>query len=113
MVCEATNLAETDTCRKCAAPVRTNGKEIESRRAEWESSGDVALNGTYKLGLATKLALFLAADFVVFLIFVSLASSSRANSLGIAMVAGFLLIPAPFLGLAWIAAVTYWLFARK
>ena len=90
-----------------------NGKEIETRRAEWENSGDVALKGVYKLGLATKLALFLVADFVVFLIFVSLASSSGANSLGIAMVAGLLLIPAPFLGLAWIAVATYSLFAKE
>jgi len=90
-----------------------SGKEIKTRRAEWENSGDVSPNHTYRLGLATKLALFLVADFVVFLLFASLASSSDANSLGVFMVAGFLLIPAPFLGLAWIAAVTHSLLRKQ
>jgi hypothetical protein len=90
-----------------------NGREIETRRAEWMRSDDVTLKETSKVRLASKLALFLAAEFGLFLVFVSFASSSGANSLAIAMVAGFLLIPAPFLALAWIGTASYSLFAKK
>lgn len=87
--------------------MRISGKEIESRRAEWESASDVPSSSTYSLGLATKLALFLFADIVVFFVFMGLATSGGGNAIGAGLVGVFLLAPAPFLVVAWIVAFAH------
>ena len=113
LVCDASNLAKSDICQLCAAPVRLSGKEIESRRAEWENAGDVQSSQTFRLGLASKLALFLVADIFVFFVFMSLATSSGGNAIGAGLVGIFLLVPTPFLVVAWIAVVAHSLLKGK
>lgn len=102
LVCEASNPVNTDICQLCSAPVRLNGKEIELRRAQWESAEDVGSGRRNGLGLASKLAFFLVADIGLFFVFMSLATSGGGNAIGAGLIGMFLLIPAPFLAVAWI-----------
>ena len=106
-VCEAPNLVKSSRCHLCGAPRRLTGPEIESRRTQWESLKGDRPGEAQGLGLASKLALLLLADIGVSFVFIALATSGGGNPIGAGMVAGFLLIPAPFLALAWIVVVAY------
>lgn len=107
LVCEAPNLGKVSICYLCGAPRRLIEPEIESRRAQWESFKGIRPGKTQGLGLASKLALLLLADIGVCFVFMALATSGGGNPIGAGMAAGFLLIPAPFLALAWIVVVAH------